>query len=212
MQRIGEIILDGSETNWIVSGNTVNLSGQNTISFQRAFAGIKYGNNTANSVIINSDKLCGMKVANSTSDLQRDTEYIRPYSSTSENVGIRLLKSKLQTQDVDGLKQYLSQNPITVQYELATPITTIIEPLSVPFAYENGHIVLESGYKGQSLLPTLEYSTVINRTGQIQSIANTVQKQEKQITKLEQMLIQNIIDLDYNNTLLTLKNEMEEML
>lgn len=67
----------------------------------------------------------------------------------------------------------------------------------------------ELGAGKQSLLPTLEYSTTINRTGQIQSIANTVQKQEKQIIKLEQMLISNIVDLDYNNTLLTLSLEID---
>ncbi len=43
-------------------------------------------------------------------------------------------------------------------------------------------------------------------------MAKTIQRQEKQLTMLEKMLIQNIINLDYNNTLLTLKNEMEEML
>ena len=62
------------------------------------------------------------------------------------------------------------------------------------------------------MLPTLEYSTVVNKTGQIESVAKTIQRQEKQLTMLEKMLIQNIINLDYNNTLLTLKNEMEEML
>ena len=43
-------------------------------------------------------------------------------------------------------------------------------------------------------------------------MVKTIQRQEKQLTMLEKMLIQNIINLDYNNTLLTLKNEMEEML
>ena len=101
---------------------------------------------------------------------------------------------------------------MTVQYELAEPITTIVESLTTPFAYENGHVILESGHEGQSLLPTLEYSTVINKTGLIENVAKTIQRQEKQLTMLEKMLIQNIINLDYNNTLLTLKNEMEEML
>ena len=123
---------------------------------------------------------------------------------------IRLKSTKAS--NVTELREYLSQYPLTVQYELATPITTTIEPSTIPFVYENGHIMLESGYEGQSLLPTLEYSTVINRTGQVQSIANTVQKQEKQITKLEQMLIQNIVDLDYNNTLLTLGLEINEVI
>lgn len=101
---------------------------------------------------------------------------------------------------------------VKTHYELAEPIVTKIEPPTTPFAYENGHVILESGHEGQLLLPTLEYSTVINKTGLIENVAKTIQRQEKQITKLEQMLIQNIINLDYNNTLLTLKNEMEEML
>lgn len=101
---------------------------------------------------------------------------------------------------------------VKTHYELAEPIVTQIEPPTTPFAYENGHIILESGHEGQSLLPMLEYSTVINKTGQVESVAKTIQRQEKQLTMLEQMLIQNIINLDYNNTLLTLKNEMEEML
>ena len=101
---------------------------------------------------------------------------------------------------------------VKTHYELAEPIVTHIEPSTTPFAYQNGHIILESGHEGQSLLPTLEYSTVINKTGQIENVAKTIQRQEKQLTMLEKMLIQNIINLDYNNTLLTLKNEMEEML
>ena len=101
---------------------------------------------------------------------------------------------------------------VKTHYELAEPIVTQIEPPTTPFAYQNGHIILESGHEGQSLLPTLEYSTVINKTGQVENVAKTIQRQEKQLTMLEQMLIQNIINLDYNNTLLTLKNEMEEML
>ena len=123
-----------------------------------------------------------------------------------------MLKTRLSTANKDGWLSYLQLSPITVQYKLAEPITTIVESLTIPFAYQNGHIILESGSEEQSLLPTLEYSTVVNRTGQVESVAKTIQKQEKQLTMLEKMLIQNIINLDYNNTLLTLKNEMEEML
>lgn len=142
--------------------------------------------------------------------LNTDKEMVHLYLDRA--LYFRISKSKLATVNINEFKQWLAQNPFTVQYQLETPITTTIEPLSVPFAYENGHIVLESGYEGQSLLPTLEYSTVVNKTGLIENVAKTIQRQEKQLTMLEKMLIQNIINLDYNNTLLTLKNEMEEML
>ena len=62
------------------------------------------------------------------------------------------------------------------------------------------------------MLPTLEYSTVVNRTGQVESVAKTIQTQEKQLTMLEQMLIQNIIGLDYNNTVLALNLEINEVM
>ena len=137
-----------------------------------------------------------------------DEEFL---SATADGrIAVRLLTTKAST--LDEFHQYLQSNPITVQYELAEPITTIVEPLTIPFAYQNGHIILESGHEGQSLLPTLEYSTVVNRTGQVESVAKTIQTQEKQLTMLEQMLIQNIIGLDYNNTVLALNLEINEVM
>ena len=113
---------------------------------------------------------------------------------------------------LDQFKQWLSQNPATIQYILAEPITTIVEPSTMtPFAYQNGHVILESGYEGQSLLPTLEYSTVVNRTGQVENVAKTIQRHETQLTLLEKMLIGNIIELDYNNTLMALNLKMDEV-
>ena len=56
--------------------------------------------------------------------------------------------------DVDEVKEWLTQNPITVQYELAEPITTQLEPQTL-LAYENGKILLSSE---SGLLPTLRYS------------------------------------------------------
>ena len=130
----------------------------------------------------------------------------------SSGIGVVVNTSKLSQSNLTGLKAYFTQNPVTFQYQLAEPITTIVKPSTIPFAYENGHIILESGSEGQSLLPTLEYSTVVNRTGQVESVAKTIQTQEKQLTMLEQMLVQNIIGLDYNNTVLALNLEINEVM
>ena len=121
-------------------------------------------------------------------------------------------RDKLTSQDLQGVNTWLQSNPITVQYELAEPVTTIIEPNTMPFAYENGHIILSSGYEGQSLLPVLEYSTVVGRTGQIQSIAKMTRRHEEKLTMLEQMLVTNILAMDYENTLLALNLEMDEVI
>lgn len=111
----------------------------------------------------------------------------------------------------DEIKAWLKANPVTVHYELATPIITKVDPKGHPFAYENGHVILESGHQGQSLLPIMDYSTVINRTGQIKSIGEQSLRQDKQINKLEQMLVSNIIAMNYNNTLLKLNLTMNEV-
>lgn len=110
------------------------------------------------------------------------------------------------------ITQRLQQKPVTIQYQLAEPIVTTIEPSTTSFAYENGHIILESGHEGQSLLPTLEYQTVVSRSGQVAMIDKTIQQHERKITLLEKMLVQNIIDIEYKNTLLALKLEIDEVI
>ena len=199
VRRIGEIVLDGSDDEKWALGSWWTPQVE-TMGFEMPLS--TKGDSSL------ADKLIHGKFNTITFT---DIEYLG-VSYEWQCLGIRIKRSKLSTEDITGLKMYLSQNPITVQYELAEPITTIVEPLTIPFAYQNGHVILESGYEGQSLLPTLEYSTVVNKTGLIENVAKTIQAQEKQLTMLEKMLIQNIINLDYNNTLLTLKNEMEEML
>ena len=39
----------------------------------------------------------------------------------------RLLRTELATQDLEGLKQWLSQNPIVLQYQLATPTVKTVD-------------------------------------------------------------------------------------
>lgn len=196
VRRIGEVVLDGSE-NWSVTGANNNKFYTNIVS-----TSIK---RDPNKNVVLSDKF--------TSKAWIDvfyTENIYDVFGVHGNGNIEIRKQNITT--VEDWKTYLSQNPIKVQYELAEPITTIVEPLTIPFAYQNGHIILESGSEGQSLLPTLEYSTVVNRTGQVESVAKTIQTQEKKLTMLEQMLIQNIIELDYNNTVLALNLEINEVM
>ena len=196
VQRIKERVFNGSET-WVQNG-------QHTDGSYRHICNTYTDAKTSSNNVL-CDKMSFVKVNSNTGEGMTSDIHIT-FTTTTGKVQIAT------TKPLSELKTWLSQNPITVQYELVEPITTIIEPLTIPFAYQNGHIILESGYEGQSLLPMLEYSTVVNRTGQIESVAKTIQAQEKQLTMLEKMLIQNIINLDYNNTLLTLKNEMEEML
>lgn len=121
------------------------------------------------------------------------------YNHSATKISIEILKSRLESEDLDGAKKWLDKNNLIVWYELATPeVSTVDLDLSTlysssPIAYENGHVILESGYGGQSLLPTLEYDVVVGRCKQIESISQQILRQEKQITMLQDMLIKNIV-------------------
>lgn len=205
VRRIGEVVLDGS-TAWLY-GNPG--SGWNQNGTATAF----YSQSSTAELFVNK-KLDGNSVCDRLTTMQGSAIVVDEIDIDCFGLGHAnyVVIRKNGVNSPGELQTWLAQNPLTVQYELAEPITTIVEPLTIPFAYQNGHIILESGHEGQSLLPTLEYSTVVNRTGQVESVAKTIQTQEKQLTMLEQMLIQNIIGLDYNNTVLALNLEINEVM
>ena len=210
VRRVGFTVLDGSE-DWI-----------------------KHSGNSSQYTYKTVDKLSGYGVTYSYCDTMKteainggiSNTYGYSFVRVGENdavdngdfgVFIHLEGEDIVT-DVSSLKKKLSLNPLNLWYELQTPETSTVDLdlttlySSNPFAYENGHVILESGYDGQTLLPTLEYSTVTSRVKQIESIGEQVLRQEKQLTMLEQMLIQNIIGLDYNNVLLALNLEIDEVM
>lgn len=110
--------------------------------------------------------------------------------------------------DVGVLKEILANKPITVQYELATPIVKQINVEGYPYAYENGHVLLESGSQEQSLTPTIEYSIVANRGGQIRSNQRMVERHQKKLDSLYAMTLVNMIDSQYKQALMELKSDL----
>ena len=123
----------------------------------------------------------------------------------------KILKLKLITQDVDGFRQYLSQNPITVQYELATSIVSTVDIQGFPHAYTNGHVQLSSGSIEQSLTPKVEYSVVTNRNGQIRSNQKMVERHQKQLDRLQAMILTNLVNTQYEQALTNLKYDLKNV-
>ena len=103
-ERIGETTFNGSE-DWTLGTNET----ANTIRFKTVLqANIPAVNDI---VTIISDNFPVLKNANI------NVESVQLWGSTKEFT-VRILKTKAST--VDEFKSYLSQNPITIQYELAT--------------------------------------------------------------------------------------------
>ena len=101
-QNIGKAVLDGTHDNWLLG--TVR---ENTITFY--FRGI-YQSPYENDISI----ICNYPV--STEGFKQDIECI---FKTSIGFYLSIKKSKLETQDIAGLKKWLQANPIIVFYQLA---------------------------------------------------------------------------------------------
>ena len=113
-QRIGETILDGTHT--AVRGNDGEFV--NTIEFyiENALPNVLQKNAVLDSTICSH--------FNYSYD-NTDTEHYYYVTRTNNDgltgrVALFINKNKLTTLDVNGLQQYLSQNPITIQYQLET--------------------------------------------------------------------------------------------
>ena len=102
-------ILNGSE-NW----NMGWWSTSTTMSFECPSIGVNF---KPNEVQVLSDKFVGM-ARNSVSDTS-NTEFVS--TSRSLRIFINILKSKLSTENVTGLKSWLEANPTLIKYQTTNP-------------------------------------------------------------------------------------------
>lgn len=196
IERIGEIVLDGSE-DWRES-NTGQEKPVNTIRFVT---------NLEDKALPSFDIITDNFSLTNTTSYNTDLETIQVSSNI---LYLRILKSKLSSVSVNGFKTWLSQNPITVQYQLATESVKTVDlipsgthPSTTPYCWKNGHIQLSSS----GLLPNLEYSVVTSRAGQINQNATMIVKNDKRIFDLEILLAGGLVNTTYQA--LILQNQVE---
>ena len=166
-QRIGEIVLDGSITTF-----SINTNKNNTIE-------VNFGKQTDMKIAsrLMCDKLPNEEAYNT------DIEGICCHVING-NFHFNILKSKIENHTKQGVVDYLSQNPITVQYELATPTIKTVD-LSVVDQDENMIPKIKS-YKDvthlevtvpkQSLLPNVSAEVATDNSKDMSSL--TVKHQE----------------------------------
>ena len=185
-KRVGFIELDGSEE-W-----KFGTTKTNTQVFELFMLNEKQDLRLQNNIIC--DKLPINEGSGS------DTEKIAYDGSNGNNnttmsIYIALLKTKAST--LDELKQYLSQNPIKVWYELSTPVTYQLTPyfgLPMPYAYKDGYLIMDSAYEGQTLPPEITYQLTVNRTGQITQNNIKLKEHTDRLSNLEYILIEATLD------------------
>ena len=112
-QRIGEVVLNGSES-WVYEAYYTNDNvygcyiGLHTISQKPKPNNFNFVNNIFPSITNNT--------------------YTEEGFATNPGVlSLRIAKNKLETVDLDGFKKYLQNNPVTLQYPLATPVVSQVD-------------------------------------------------------------------------------------
>lgn len=195
-QRFNEIILDGSQIvkSWWSTSSTVGV-----------LVNIPDMKNEAKICCDNLPVVSIREINTST----YDTEGIASWN-VGNTVNFRIMKDKLQSEDNNGVREFLKTNPITIQYEYITETIKTVDlmpsgthPSTTPYCWKNGHIQLS----GSGLLPNLEYSVVTSRAGQINQNATMIVKNDKRIFDLEILLAGGLVNTTYQA--LTLQNQVE---
>ena len=132
-KNIETVVFNGSE-DWNSWGSQDN---DTTKAFYLPKSNIKY-----NGLLCNKFEVVSA-ITDSINLKKEAIDIITPYLCR-----VRILKSRLSSQDLAGFKTWLSQNPTLVKYQLATP-QKIVLPLSTQIAlnsfFGTTHIYMESG-------------------------------------------------------------------
>ena len=159
-ERIGEDIYNGSKNeHWFYSGTT-----DSSIEFARSVSNVER--------LIACDKL----------PISGTTER---FAYASNKFYVRVLKSKLSTLDVDGFNKWLSTNPITVQYKLATESVKTVD-LSDYHVYSYNDVThYDCSSAEGSLVPTLSIDVPTNLPAVVTRQRATIQELEKENAALK---------------------------
>lgn len=188
-----EIALDGSESDWYYSASN------NTFRVPFGDLGISPMNNNE-AIYVLADRYNSVSYS---SDWNTG-------SFISMDTGKKVVFRDERFTNLTDWKNELSKNPITVRYQLATESIKTVDlipsgthPSTTPYCWKDGHIQLSSS----GLLPSLEYSVVTSRAGQISQNAAMIVKNDKRIFDLEILLAGGLVNTTYQA--LTLQNQVE---
>ena len=164
VKKTKEVVLNGSENGWNTYWN------DNVVPLDNFFTcGINLDGKTRGRAVV--DKFSQI-------ELRDESEGFISNAGAEDEFAIRISKDKLETQDLKGFKKYLSQNPITVRYKLATPVVKTVDLSdNAVYSYKDTTRYTCSSEDG-SLVPTLSIDVPTN-------LSALVTKQRQQIRTLE---------------------------
>ena len=129
---------------------------------------------------------------------KNDTNILKTFSPQ-----ISISKSKLSTLDVNGFKQWLSQNPTTFYYQLETPTITPIEPMEFDIK------PLATMTINSEIAPVSNHKVVLNRAGQIEQGIVQIAELKKRVDSLETAYNSYLLETQHKLSLLGFEYQLE---
>ena len=178
IRRVEKVVLDGSE-NWNLSDgdkeNTIRFSMIPQIPFKISMEAI-------------SDKFPYYR--NTNNNVECFTV------ATDTKIHIRITRSKLNVANVQGFKEWLSQNPTTVCYELSTPVITEL-PAPCLRIFKDGQITFNT-----LVIPESNHVVQLNKSAQIERSIKEVQSLDGRVGQLESFYDNMMLETSYKLNLL----------
>ena len=198
VRRCSEVVLNGSEP-WILLSDTDK---EKTIGFRIAnFLPLsRYGDKYK---MVVCDRFPSYKH----NLWKKDYEGITTENNINNIINdtqlqIIISKSELSTKDVQGFKQWLSNNPTRVIYELETPIIEDIDPVVLQ-CWKDGNIFIDE------VLPVESTHTVaLNKPAQIQNNIEELTSLRNRVQKIEEQYNSTILTQAYQTILLNFDNDL----
>lgn len=126
VERIKEVVFNGSSSeNWYLSGTLPTDTSFTRFDINGQFVnGVQFGRNK----VLVCDKLPYVFIHDlSGGSAAVAQECIANHSVDDNKINLVIKKERLTEVSVTGLKQWLQSNPITVQYELVTPVVKTVD-------------------------------------------------------------------------------------
>ena len=196
IERIGEIVLDGSEE-WGLNEQLSTTNGYYAFYYCPPDAKL---NPSFMDVI--SDKFSPTK--NNDMIDEMNSEYIT-FHGWTYGINITIKGDKLVEQNVDGFKQWLSQNPTKVIYQLDTPIIEDISPITLQ-CWKNGTISIDEAIPVETT-----HTVALNKSAQIQKNIEELSILRNRVETLEKQYNNSTLNQAYELELLRLDMELDNI-
>ena len=190
VQRVCKVVLNGSET-W--DRSSWSMTNTFKFDFEIGLVAKLFDLNAANQILCDTFKVVSRNSLENVAN--REFESICATNVKSRTLSITVSKTKLNNTNTTGaFKQWLSNNPVTVCYELATPIETKLDVnnLDLEVYKDTTYITTDN-----TIQPTLSFKVPSNLGGIIQANSQNINELYKLIDEvIIPQLINNSADIE----------------